>query len=398
MVKEDKDSYIYLDNAATTKTSQAALEAMKPYFDQYYGNPSSVYEFGNIGREVMSKGREVFSKIINCDKDEIYYTSGGTESDNFAIKQVCEKYKSKGNHIITSSIEHHAILHSCQAMEKKGFRVTYVKVDKNGIINLNELENAITRDTILISIMHANNEIGTIQPLHAIGRIAKKYGILFHTDAVQSFCHIPIDVKYLNIDLLSASGHKFGGPKGVGFMYVKKGLELDSFMHGGSQEKGLRAGTGNTAGAAGMTEAAKQSYMNMRNNIRKEKKLRDYLIYRLTNEIPFVYLNGHSSNRLPNNANFCIKYVDGAVLMVMLDLKGICISTGSACTQGNTSPSHVLLALGLGEENSRSSIRITISSETTIEEINFVIEAIKEEVQKLRAKSEEYEKVIKMYK
>ena len=398
MVKEDKDSYIYLDNAATTKTSQAAIEAMKPYFDKYYGNPSSVYEFGNIGREVMSKGREVLSKIINCDKDEIYYTSGGTESDNFAIKQVCDNYKTKGNHIITSSIEHHAILHSCQAMEKKGFRVTYLKVDKNGIINLNELENAITRDTILISIMHANNEIGTIQPLHAIGRIAKKNGILFHTDAVQSFCHIPIDVKYLNVDLLSASSHKFGGPKGVGFMYVKDGLKLEPFMHGGSQENGLRAGTGNTAGVAGMTEAAKQAYMNMRINIRKEKKLRDYLIYRMINEISFVYLNGHSSNRLPNNANFCIKYIDGAVLMVMLDLKGICISTGSACTQGNTSPSHVLLALGLGEENARSSIRITISSETTMEEINFVVEAIKEEVKKLRSKSEEYEKIMKRYK
>lgn len=377
---------IYLDNAATTKTSKEAIEAMLPYLDKNYGNPSSVYEFGNIGYEVLEDGREKLSKIINCRKDEIYFTGGGTEGDNFAIKQVCEKYRDRGRHIITSSIEHHAILHSCEAVKRQGVEVTYLKVDKTGRINLNELANAIRRDTILISVMHANNEIGTIEPLQKIGAIAKENGVLFHTDAVQSFCHIPIDVKYFNIDMLSASGHKFFGPKGVGFMYIKNGLGLHPFIDGGSQEKGMRAGTGNVPGVAGMVAAAQTGHKNMRANIREETRLRDYLIRKMTTQIPYTYLNGHSQYRLPNNGNFTIKYVDGAVLMVMLDLRGICISTGSACTQGNTSPSHVLMALGKSQEEARGSIRITISPETTKEEIDYTVEVIKEEVEKLRAK------------
>lgn len=375
---------IYLDNAATTRTSKEAIEAMMPYFNTYYGNPSSGYEFGNIGREAMDQGRIKLSKMINCKKNEIYFTSGGTESDNFAIKQVCEGAGKRKKHIVTTKIEHHAILHSCKAMEEKGVRVTYVNVDSDGRVKLNELENAIGSDTVLISVMHANNEVGTIQPLERIGNIAKRYGVLFHTDAVQSFCHIPIDVRHFNVDILSASSHKFNGPKGVGFMYVREGIELKPFMNGGSQETGLRAGTGNVAGVAGMVTAAQKSYENMRHNIKYETRLRDYLIEKMTKEIEGVSLNGHSVYRLPNNANFSIAGVDGAVLMVMLDLEGICVSTGSACTQGNGSPSHVLLAMGRNDEYAGSSIRITLSEENTVEEINRTVEIIKREVAKLR--------------
>ncbi len=358
---------IYLDNAATTRTSKEAIEAMLPYFDTWYGNPSSVYEFGNIGREVMEDGRKKLSRIINCNKNEIYFTSGGTEGDNFVIKQVCENSKKEKKHIITSKIEHHAILHSCRAMQRAGVEVTYVNVDNKGRIKLDELENAIRKNTILISVMHANNEIGTIQPLERIGAIAKKHGILFHTDAVQSLGHIPIDVRHFNLDILSASSHKFNGPKGVGFMYVREGTELNPFMDGGSQENGLRAGTGNVPGVAGMVAAAQKAHSNMRDNIRYETRLRDYMIVRLIREIPGVSLNGHHMYRLPNNINVSIAGIDGAVLMVMLDMEGIYVSTGSACTQGNSEPSHVLKALGMNDDRASSSIRMTLSKETKSE-------------------------------
>lgn len=378
---------IYLDNAATTMMSKEAIDAMLPYFDTYYGNPSSIYELGTISKEVLERGRRSISKMINCKENEIYFTSGGTEADNFAIKQVCEACKRQKKHIITTKIEHHAVLHSCMAMERNGVQVTYVDVDSRGRVKLNELENAITNDTILISVMHANNEIGTVEPLERVGGIAKKYGIIFHTDAVQSFCHIPIDVRHFNVDILSASSHKFGGPKGVGFMYVREGLKLNPFMDGGSQEMGLRAGTGNAAGIAGMTAAAQKSYDNMRKNIRYETRLRDYMIGRLVREIPGVSLNGHPSYRLPNNINISISGIDGGVLMVMLDLEGICVSTGSACTQSHTSPSHVLLAIGLDERQAGSSVRITLSEKNTAEEINRTVDIIKREVAKLREKA-----------
>ncbi len=378
---------IYLDNAATTKTCDEAIKAMTPYMNEKYGNPSSAYEFGNTGKEIMDEGRKKLAKIINCSPEEIYYTSGGTEGDNFAIKQVAKTFRGRGRHIITTKIEHHAVLHSCQAMEREGFKVTYLDVDKNGRIRLNELVNAITNETVLISVMHANNEIGTIEPIAKIGEIARKTGVLFHTDAVQSFCHIPIDAKHMNIDLLSASSHKFHGPKGVGFMYVRDGVKIYPFMDGGSQEKNLRAGTGNVPGIVGMVTAAAKAHDNMRKNVKYIVGLRDYFISRITREISGIKLNGHPVYRLPNNINITINGVDGSVLMVMLDLKGICVSTGSACTQNNSTPSHVLLATGLNEEEAGSSIRLTLSEENTKEEIDYTIDTLKEEVRKLREKS-----------
>lgn len=378
---------IYLDNAATTKTCDEAIRAMTPYMNEKYGNPSSAYEFGNTGKEIMEDGRKKLARIINCSPEEIYYTSGGTESDNFAIKQVPKTFKGRGRHIITTGIEHHAILHSCQAMEREGFRVTYLGVDRNGRIRLNELINAISNETVLISVMHANNEIGTIEPIAKVGEIARKMGVLFHTDAVQSFCHIPIDVKHMNIDILSASSHKFHGPKGVGFMYVRDGVKINPFMDGGSQEKGLRAGTGNVPGVVGMVTAATKAHENMRKNVKYVTGLRDYFTNRVMREISGIRLNGHPVYRLPNNINISIKGVDGAVLMVMLDLKGICVSTGSACTQNNTNPSHVLLAAGLSEEEAGNSIRITLSEDNTKEEIDYTINVLKEEIKKLRDKA-----------
>lgn len=378
---------IYLDNAATTRTSDEAVRAMQPYMDTYYGNPSSAYEFGGIGREVIEQGRRSIARMINCGEGEIYFTSGGTEGDNFAIKQICDANRKRKGHIITTGIEHHALLHSCEAVERQGFDVTYLSVDGMGRVRLNELANAVRGDTILISVMYANNEIGTIEPIERIGKIARDRGVLFHTDAVQSFAHIPIDVKHCHVDMLSASSHKFHGPKGVGFMYVRDGIRLHPFMDGGSQEKGMRAGTGNVAGIVGMVTAAEEAYAAMRQNIRKETKLRDYFIRRVTSEIPRVYLNGHPSYRLPNNINISIDGVDGAVLMVMLDLQGICVSTGSACTQGNGTPSHVLRALGFSYERASSSIRLTMSDDTTKEELDYTLSVIKSEVKKLREKN-----------
>ncbi len=389
---------IYLDNAATTKTDPRVVEAMLPYFTEHYGNPSSVYEFSTPCKQAIGAVRETIAKSLGAKPGEIYFTAGGTESDNWAIKATAEAYASKGKHIITSKIEHHAVLHTCEYLEKRGFEVTYVDVDENGIVKVDELKRAIRPDTILISVMFANNEIGTIEPIKEIGQIAKDNGILFHTDAVQAYGHIPLDVDALNIDLMSVSGHKFHGPKGIGFLYIRKGVRLGAFIHGGAQERARRAGTHNTPGIVGLGTAAALAAAQMKENIEKETKLRDYLIKRVLEEIPYSRLNGHRVNRLPNNANFCFRFIEGESLLILLDQKGICASSGSACTSGSLDPSHVLLAIGLPHEIAHGSLRLTLSEETTQEEIDVTVEAIKNIVERLRAMSPLYEDFVKAQK
>lgn len=341
---------IYLDNAATTKTAPEVVEAMLPYFSEYYGNPSSVYSFAAKSKEAVTKQREIIADAIGAKANEIYFTAGGTESDNWAIKAAAEAYESKGKHIITSKIEHHAVLHTCEYLEKHGFEVTYLNVDENGVVDLEELKKAIRPDTILISIMFANNEIGTIEPVREIGAIAKEHGILFHTDAVQAFGQIPIQVDDLNIDMLSASGHKLNGPKGIGFLYIRKGLRLKNFIHGGAQERKRRAGTENVPGIVGLGTAVERAVRTMEERTSKEKEVRDYLIDRVLKEIPYTKLNGHPADRLPNNANFSFRFIEGESMLLSLDMAGICGSSGSACTSGSLDPSHVLLAIGLPHE------------------------------------------------
>lgn len=386
---------IYLDNAATTKTCPEAVEAMLPYFTEVYGNPSSVYSFAAESKTAVEKGREQIAGMLGANSNEIYFTAGGSESDNWALTAVAEAYEKKGRHIITSKIEHHAILHTCQYLEKKGFEVTYLDVDEYGTVNLEQLKQAIRPDTILISIMFANNEIGTIMPIKEIGAIAKEHGILFHTDAVQAFAHVPISVKDMHIDLLSASGHKFGGPKGVGFLYMRNGLKLGSFIHGGAQERKRRAGTLNVTGIVGMAEAARQAEAALTERIAYESGLRDYLIGRVLKEIPYVRLNGHPVNRLSNNANFSFRFIEGESLLILLDMQGICASSGSACTSGSLDPSHVLLAIGLPHEIAHGSLRLTLSHENTKEQIDFVVEELKKIVERLRAMSPLYEDFLK---
>lgn len=386
---------IYLDNAATTKTCPEAVEAMLPYFTEVYGNPSSVYSFAAESKTAVEKGREQIAGMLGANSNEIYFTAGGSESDNWALTAVAEAYEKKGRHIITSKIEHHAILHTCQYLEKKGFEVTYLDVDEYGTVNLEQLKQAIRPDTILISIMFANNEIGTIMPIKEIGAIAKEHGILFHTDAVQAFAHVPISVKDMHIDLLSASGHKFGGPKGVGFLYMRNGLKLGSFIHGGAQERKRRAGTLNVTGIVGMAEAARQAEAALTERIAYESGLRDYLIGRVLKEIPYVHLNGHPVNRLSNNANFSFRFIEGESLLILLDMQGICASSGSACTSGSLDPSHVLLAIGLPHEIAHGSLRLTLSHENTKEQMDFVVEELKKIVERLRAMSPLYEDFLK---
>lgn len=385
-MKANNTRVVYLDNAATTKVNREALYAMKPYFDQFYGNPSSIYEFGMISKNAMENGRQILAKMINCEPEEIYFTSGGTESDNWALNGIAFGNYHRGKHIITTAIEHPAVKNTCAYLKKYGFQITYIDVDRDGVVNLNQLQSAIRRDTILISVMTANNEIGTIQPIEEIGEIARRKHIIFHTDAVQAFGHLPIDVKKWNVDLLSVSSHKFGGPKGVGFLYIKKDTEIIPFMNGGHQEQGMRAGTGNVTGVAGMCGAAKYAWENMENIRNYEIMLRDYMIRRLLKEVPDCHLNGHVSKRLPGNINLSFDYVDGASLLVLLDMKGICVSTGSACSAGENEPSQVLKAIGLSDEQAYGSIRITLSAENTREEIDYTIEKIKESVQELRKK------------
>ena len=368
---------IYLDNAATTKVAPEVVEAMIPYFTENFGNPSSVYSFAAKNKEAITKQREIIADALGAKANEIYFTAGGSESDNWALKATAEAYKEKGNHIITTKIEHHAILHTGEYLENNGYEVTYLNVDENGVVKLDELKAAIRPTTILVSVMFANNEIGTIQPIKEIGAICRENGILFHTDAVQAFGQVPINVDEYNIDMLSASGHKLNGPKGIGFLYIRKGVKIRSFVHGGAQERKRRAGTENVPGIIGLGTATARAMRTLEERTTKEKELRDYLIGRITSEIPFVKLNGHPERRLPNNANFSFQFIEGESLLIMLDMKGICGSSGSACTSGSLDPSHVLLAIGLPHEIAHGSLRLTLSEETTKEDIDYVVESVK---------------------
>ncbi len=386
---------IYLDNAATTQVNEAVLNEMTPYFRQTYGNPSAIYSFAGESLKAVDIARERTAKLIGASRDEIYFTGGGSESDNWALKAAVEAYSTKGRHIITSKIEHHAILHTCEYLEKQGCEITYLDVDEYGKISLDELKKAIRPDTILISIMAANNEIGTIQPIAEIGGIAHENGILFHTDAVQAYGHIPIDAEKMKIDMLSASGHKLNGPKGIGLLYIRKGVKIRSFIHGGAQERNRRAGTLNVPGIVGFGKAAEISGETMGQRIEYETQLRDHLIKRVLDEIPYSRLNGHAKDRLPNNANFCFRFIEGESLLLLLDQKGICASSGSACTSASLDPSHVLLAIGLPHEIAHGSLRLTLSEQTTMSEIDYVVDELKKIVERLREMSPLYEEFIR---
>ncbi|MBQ3559288.1 MAG: cysteine desulfurase NifS [Agathobacter sp.] len=386
---------IYLDNAATTRVYPEVVEAMTPYFTEYYGNPSAFYSFSNTAGKAVAEARENIAKLIGAKPEEIYFTGGGSESDNWALKATAEAYGKKGKHIITSSIEHHAVLHTCQWLEKNGFEVTYVGVDADGVIKLDELEAAIRPDTILISVMAANNEIGTIQPLKEIGEIAHKHGVLLHTDAVQAFAHIPMNVDEMNIDMLSASGHKIGGPKGIGVMYIRKGVKILSFIHGGAQERRRRAGTHNVPGIVGMGKAVEIATETMKEKNQSIIELRDYLIEQVLEKVPYARLNGHRTNRLPNNANFCFRFIEGEGMLILLDQAGICGSSGSACTSGSLDPSHVLLAIGLPHEIAHGSLRLTLSEETTKADIDYTVDKLTEIIARLRSMSPLYEDFVK---
>lgn len=386
---------IYLDNAATTKTAPEVVEAMLPYFSEFYGNPSSIYSLAGESKKAIDQARETIAGALGAQPEEIYFTAGGTESDNWALKATAEYYRKKGNHIITTKIEHHAVLHSCQQLEKQGFEMTYLDVDENGVVKLEELKKAIRPTTILISVMYANNEIGTIQPIQEIGEIAHEKGILFHTDAVQAFGQLPIHVDDCHIDMLSASGHKLNGPKGIGFLYIRKGVKIRSFIHGGAQERKRRAGTENVPGIVGLGKAVERAVKTMEERTAKERELRDYLIGRVLAEIPYTRLNGHRSLRLPNNANFSFQFIEGESLLIMLDMEGICGSSGSACTSGSLDPSHVLLAIGLPHEIAHGSLRLTLNEENTKEELDFVVESLKRIIERLRSMSPLYEDFMK---
>ena len=390
---------IYMDHAATTPVRKEVLEAMLPYFTEYYGNPSSVYDFAAESKAAVTKARHRIAEVLNAKTEEIYFTAGGSEADNWALKAAFEAYKGKGNHIITTKIEHHAILHTCEYLEKvRGAKITYLDVDENGIVRLEDLEKAITPETILISVMFANNEIGSIQPIKEIGMIAREHGILFHTDAVQAFCQLPIDVDECNIDMLSSSAHKINGPKGIGFLYIRKGVKIRSFVHGGAQERKRRAGTENVPGIVGYGAAADRAAKTMEERAKKEIELRDYLIGRITSEIPYVKLNGDPVKRLPNNVNVSFRFIEGESLLLMLDGCGICGSSGSACTSGSLDPSHVLLAIGLPHEIAHGSLRLSLSEETTKEELDYTVDKLKEIVQNLRNMSPLYEDFVKKQK
>ena len=386
---------IYLDNAATTRMSERAFEAMRPYMMEQFANPAGTYSFAAGAAAAVENARKQMAKVIGAKSAEIYFTCGGTESDNWALKGVMQANAAKGKHLITSAIEHHAILHSADALKKQGYDVTVLPVDENGVVSLEELENAIRPDTVLISIMAANNEVGTIQPLEQIGEIAKKHGVLFHTDAVQAFAHVPLNVETMHIDLLSASAHKFHGPKGVGILYVRRGVKIAPFMDGGAQEKKRRAGTTNVAGIVAMGEAATEALANMEAVASQEAAIRDHLIARIENEIPHCRLNGHRENRLPGNVNFCFRFIEGEGMLMLLDAQGICASSGSACTSGSLDPSHVLLALGLPHEIAHGSLRLSLSEETTMEEADFVVDQLKGIIERLRGMSPLYEDFVR---
>lgn len=386
---------IYMDNAATTPVKPEVLDAMLPYFTEKFGNPSSIYSISSQNKKDITTARETIAKAINTDTANIYFTAGGSESDNWALKATAEAYADKGRHIITSKIEHHAILHTCDYLEKRGYEITYIDVDENGIVDLKQLEEAIRPDTILISIMFANNEIGTIEPIAEIGKIAKKHGVLFHTDAVQAFTQVPIDVEEMNIDMLSVSGHKINGPKGIGFLYIRKGVKIRSFVHGGAQDRSRRAVTENVPGIIGLAKATEIAVGNMKERTAKEIEVRNHIIERVMNEIPYTRLNGDRERRLPNNINFSFQFIEGESMLIMLDSFGICASSGSACTSGALDPSHVLLAIGLPHEIAHGSLRLTISEDTTMEDADFVVDKLKGIVERLRSMSPLYEDFVK---
>lgn len=389
------EKLIYLDNAATTALKPEVFEAIKPYLLDNYSNPNSVYTFAQQSKNAIEEARETIARVLGAKANEIYFTGGGSESDNWALKGCAETFAQKGKHIITTKIEHHAVLHTCEYLEKHGFEVTYLDVDADGLICLEALEQAIRPDTILISIMFANNEIGTLEPIREIGEIAKKHGVLFHTDAVQAFGHMPIDVNEMNIDLLSASAHKFHGPKGVGFFYMRNGVKLGAYIHGGAQERARRAGTSNVPGIVGMGKATELAVTGMQERASKIAAVRDHIIERVLEEIPYTRINGHRKLRLANNANFCFRFVEGESLLMLLDQKGICASSGSACTSGSLDPSHVLLAIGLPHEIAHGSVRLTLSEETTLEEADYVVDSLKAIVERLRSMSPLYEDFVK---
>ncbi|MCI6655593.1 MAG: cysteine desulfurase NifS [Clostridium sp.] len=386
---------IYMDNAATTQVYPEVFEAMKPYFTEFYGNPSSIYSFAGNSKKAVEDSRKTIANFLGAKTEEIYFTGGGSESDNWALKATADAYGNKGKHIITSKIEHHAILHTCEYLEKKGFEVTYLDVDENGFVNPADVEKAIRPDTILISIMTANNEIGTIEPIAEIGKIAKEHGVLFHTDAVQAFGHIPMNVDEMNIDMLSASGHKINGPKGIGIMYIRKGVKIGSFVHGGAQERQRRAGTHNVPGIVGIGKAVELARDNMKERMEYETKLRDHLISRVMEEIPYAKLNGDKVKRLPNNVNVCFRFIEGESMLILLDQNGVCGSSGSACTSGSLDPSHVLLAIGLPHEIAHGSLRLTLSEKNTMEEVDFTVDKLKGIIERLRSMSPLYEDFVK---
>ena len=381
---------VYLDNAATTALSPAVLEQMMPYLTTIYGNPSSPHSFGQEARKGVEHARDQVAKALNALPEEIIFTGCGTESDNTVLFGVAERYAKKGNHIITTNVEHHAILHTCEALEKRGVKVTYLPVDENGMVTAEQVEKAITDQTILVSIMFANNEVGTIMPVAEIGKVCREHGVLFHTDAVQAVGHVPVDVKAMNIDMLSLSAHKFHGPKGVGALYVKKGIRLPAYVMGGAQERNRRAGTENVAGIVGLGAAIEIAVQQLPESAARMAKLRDKLVAGIAERIPEVKLNGHPTLRLPNNVNYSIKYIEGESILLMLDMNGIAASSGSACTSGSLDPSHVLLALGLTHEVAHGSVRLTLSDETTEEDIDYVLEVLPKVAERLRAMSPLY--------
>lgn len=387
------DKLIYMDNASTTMMFPDVLESMLPWFKMQCSNPSSTYKCANAARIAIQEARRIIAKTLNAGENEIYFTSGGSEADNWAIKGIAESYGFEGKHIITSKIEHHAVLNTCRYLEKKGVEITYLDVDSEGKINLNQLKEVITSRTILISIMTANNEIGTIEPMEEIGRIAKENGILFHTDAVQAYGHMNIDVQKMNIDLLSASGHKFGGPNGIGFLYIRNGIKIGSLIHGGKQEFGRRAGTENVPAIIGLGRASEICYHNLENTNCIEKEIRDYLIRKIQNDIPYVTVNGSLNDRLVNNANFSFEFINGDALVTLLGKKGICVSTASACSAGEIEPSHVLLAIGKAKESIEGTIRITINKMITKNDIDYVVCCMKEIVEKIRNISSDYRRI-----
>ena len=381
---------VYMDNAATTALSPKVLEQMMPYLTTIYGNPSSPHSFGQEARKGVDHARDQVAKALNALPEEIIFTGCGTESDNTVLFGVAERYAKKGNHIITTNVEHHAILHTCEALEKRGVEVTYLPVDENGMVTGEQVANAITDKTILVSIMFANNEVGTIMPIAEIGKVCRERGVLFHTDAVQAVGHVPIDVKAMNIDMLSLSAHKFHGPKGVGALYMKKGIRLPSYVMGGAQERNRRAGTENVAGIVGLGAAIALATQTLEESAARMTRLRDKLIAGIAQRIPEVKLNGHPTMRLPNNVNYSIKYIEGESILLMLDMNGIAASSGSACTSGSLDPSHVLLALGLSHEVAHGSVRLTLSDETTEEDIDYVLDVLPKVAERLRAMSPLY--------